>query len=211
MKSDAIAFGIAGVLFGLIAGWVIGSQQGPARPPAAAPQTAASAPQGGGSGTPRAAVLDETQVKALQTVAERETSNATPRVQLGNLYFDAERYPEAIKWYGEAMKIAPNDVNVSTDLGVSYYYSNQPDRALEQFTHSLKLDSKHAKTLLNVGIVKAFGKQDLDGAAKAWQEVLQIAPDSPEGQAAKRALDSLSSAHPTVAPGSSSGERKPGA
>ena len=28
MKSDAIAFGVAGIVFGLIAGWIIGSQQG---------------------------------------------------------------------------------------------------------------------------------------------------------------------------------------
>ena len=34
MKSDAIAFGIAGILFGLIAGWIIGAQQAAARPPA---------------------------------------------------------------------------------------------------------------------------------------------------------------------------------
>jgi tetratricopeptide (TPR) repeat protein len=211
MKSDAVAFGIAGVLFGLIAGWVIGAQQ--ARPPAAAPVAATAPPQAGagGSGTTRAAVLDETQVKALQTVAERETSNATPRMQLGNLYFDAERYADAIKWYGDALRITPNDVNVSTDLGVSYYYSNQPDKALEQFERSLKLDAKHAKTLLNVGIVRAFGKQDLDGAMKAWQEVIKLAPDSPEGQAAKRALESLQSAHPAVAPASQGAERKPGA
>jgi len=212
MKSDAVAFGIAGILFGLIAGWIIGSQQSAARPPAAA---RAAAPQGAaGSGTGRAAVLDETQVNALKAVAEREASNATPRVQLGNLYFDAERYDEAIKWYGDAIKLSPNDVNVSTDLGVSYYYSNQPDKALEQFTHSLKLDPKHGKTLLNVGIVKAFGKQDLDGAAQAWREVIQHAPDSPEGQAAKRALDSLQSAHPAATPGSPGAEgatRLPGA
>jgi tetratricopeptide (TPR) repeat protein len=207
MKSDAIAFGVAGVLFGLIAGWVIGSQQAGSRVPGAAPQAATAPQQSGATATTRAAVLDETQVKALETVAEREKSNATPRIQLGNLYFDAERYPEAIKWYGDALKIAPNDVNASTDLGVSYYYSNQPDKALAQFDHSLKLDARHAKTLLNVGIVRAFGKQDLEGAVKAWQEVLKIAPDSPEGQAAKRALDSVQSAHPAVAPG---GERKPG-
>jgi tetratricopeptide (TPR) repeat protein len=203
MKSDAIAFGIAGVLFGLIAGWIIGSQQAVARPPAAAPPIAQQAPAGGGS-TARAAVLDETQVQALKTVAEREASNATPRVQLGNLYFDAERYDDAIKWYGDALKLAPKDVNVSTDLGVAYYYSNQPDKALQQFDQSLKLDPRHAKTLLNVGIVKAFGKQDLDGAGEAWKQVIAIAPDGPEGQAAKRALDSLTSAHAGVA-------KKPGA
>jgi tetratricopeptide (TPR) repeat protein len=202
MKSDAVAFGIAGILFGLIAGWIIGSQQAAGRPPAAAPSAPQAAASSSGS-TSRAAVLDETQVNALKTVAEREASNATPRVQLGNLYFDAERYDDAIKWYAEALKISPDDVNVSTDLGVSYYYSNQADRALAQFDRSLKLDPKHAKTLLNVGIVKAFGKQDLDGAEAAWKQVLAVAPDSPEGQAAKRALDGLQSAH-------AGASRKPG-
>jgi len=208
MKSDAIAFGIAGVLFGLIAGWVIGSQQAVARPPATAAPVAQQAPASGAAGTSRAAVLDETQVTALKTVADRETSNATPRVQLGNLYFDAERYDDAIKWYENALKLSPKDVNVSTDLGVSYYYSNQADKALAQFDRSLTLDPKHAKTLLNVGIVKAFGKQDLDGAGAAWKQVIALNPDSPEGQAAKRALDSLQSAHPA---GSQGTARKPGA
>lgn len=194
MKSDAIAFGIAGVFFGLIAGWIIGSQQAVARPSVAAPSQAVAAPATGG-GTTQAAVLDENQVAALKSVAEREPSNAGPRVELGNLYFDAGRFDDAVKWYADAVKLAPNDVNVSTDLGVSYYYTNQPDKALEQFAHSLTLDPKHTKTLLNMGIVKAFGKQDLSGATEAWQEVLKLAPDSSEGQAAKRALD----AHPAAA------------
>ena len=197
MKSESIAFGIAGVVFGLIAGWVIGAQQATTRAPAAAAAQSAAAPAGNGAGT-RAAVLDETQAQALKSVAEREPSNPAPRSQLGNMYFDAERYDEAIKWYSEAVKLAPKDPNLSTDLGVSYYYTNQPDKALEQFAHSLQLDPKHTKTLLNIGIVKAFGKQDLEGAAQVWQQVLRIAPDSPEGQAARRALDSMRSAHPNA-------------
>jgi len=201
MKSDAIAFGIAGVLFGLIAGWVIGSQQGTPRPAPAAPQQASNAPAPPAA---RAPVLDETQVTALKSVAEREPKNVQPRTQLANLYFDADRYDDAIKWYDEALALAPNDVNVITDLGVCYYYTNRPDKALELFTRSLKLDPKHTKTLLNVGIVKAFGKQDLDGAEAAWRQVIAVAPDGPEGQAAKRALDSLTSAHAGVA-------KKPGA
>jgi tetratricopeptide (TPR) repeat protein len=204
MKSDAIAFGIAGVLFGLIAGWVIGSQQAIVSPgslttgPPVAQQQAPAAGQANGGGTTRAAILDEAQVNALKSVASREPSNATPRVQLGNLYFDAERYEDAIKWYEDAVKLSPRDVNLSTDLGVSYYYLNQADRALEQFSRSLTIDPKHAKTLLNLGIVKAFGKQDLQGAAEAWQQVIALAPNSPEAQAARRALDSLQSAHPAT-------------
>jgi len=196
MKSDNIVFAVAGVMFGLIAGWIIGAQQAnPRVPAAAAPAASAAAPPASGS-SGRATVVDEAQVQALKNVADRETSNPAPRTQLANLYFDAERYDEAIKWYEQAIALSPDDPNLSTDLGVCYYYTNQPDKALTQFEHSLKIDPKHTKTLLNVGIVKAFGKQDLEGAAKAWDQVLQLAPESPEGQAAKRALDSLRAAHP---------------
>src|SRR5439155_6946705 len=130
------------------------------------------------------------------------------RVDIANLYFDAERYDDAIKWYAEAVKLNPSDANVSTDLGVAYYYTNQPDKALEQFDHSLKLDPKHVKTLLNQGIVRAFGKQDLAGAEQSWQQVIQHDPNGPEGQAARRALDSLKSAHPA---GDTASAPKPGA
>ena len=198
MKSDAIGFGIAGIAFGLIAGWVIGTQQATLRPGGSPPaSTTASTPAPVASPPP--ALLDESKVTAFKSVAEREPSSAAPRVQLANLYFDAERYQEAIKWYDEALKLQPNDADVSTDLGVSYYYTNQPDRALAQFQRSLAINPKHVKTLLNVGVVRAFGKQDLVGAEEAWQQVIQLSPDSPEGQAAKRALDSIRSAHPAGA------------
>ena len=78
---------------------------------------------------------------------------------------------------------------------LDHWATNQPDKALAQFDQSLKINPNHTKTILNVGIVKAFGKQDLEGATAAWQQVVALGPDTPEGQAAKRALDTLKSAH----------------
>ncbi len=196
MKPESMAFAVAGMLFGLIAGWVIGSQQAASAVPARAPQ-AQAAP----AAQPQAPPVDQAQVSALQAAAEREPQNAVPRIELGNLYFDAGQFGDAITWYTDALTLAPDDVNVSTDLGVSYYYTDQPDRALEQFAHSLEIDPNHAKTILNLGIVKAFGKQDLEGAQEAWTRVIELAPDSPEGQAARRALESLRAAHPPAASG----------
>ena len=111
---------------------------------------------------------------------------------------------DAIKWYEKALALDPTNPDVSTDLGVSYYYTNQPDKALAQFQHSLEIDPKHTKTMLNQGIVLAFGKQDLGGADKAWQRVVELAPDSPEGQAAKRALDSHEGCSPNLDAGTAS-------
>jgi tetratricopeptide (TPR) repeat protein len=196
MKPESFVLGGAGILLGLIAGWLIGSQQA-GRSAVPAP-VAAQAPAAGSSTTPAKPVLDEAEAKRLADIADKDPANATPRTQLGNLYFDAERYDDAVKWYEKAVALDPTNPDVSTDLGVSYYYQNQPDKALAQFQRSLQIDPKHTKTMLNQGIVLAFAKQDLGAANKAWQRVVELAPESPEGQAAKRALDAMKSAHPNL-------------
>jgi len=192
MRADAIVFGIAGSLFGLIIGWVLGSQQARSGPVAA--PAAQSAPAQQQAAAPQAAPIDPARVSALQDEAAKNPKDVSPRVQLGNIFFDGEQYPQAITWYEQALALTPGDVNVSTDLGVAYYYTNQPDRALAQFDRSLAIDPKHIKTLLNIGIVRAFGKQDLAGAGKAWQQVVDLAPNSPEGLAAKKGLEGIKSA-----------------
>jgi len=193
MRSDSVVFGIAGIFFGVLVGWIIGSQQASGVVPAPAATTAAtSGAQGGQSAPP---TFDESRAASLKATADRNPSDAEVRVQLGNLYFDAERYDEAARWYEAALKVDPKNVDASTDLGIAYYYSSQADRALAQFDRSLAIDPRHSKTLLNIGIVRAFGKQDLEGAEKAWQRVLDVAPNSPEAEVAKKGLDGLRSAH----------------
>jgi tetratricopeptide (TPR) repeat protein len=192
MRSDSVVFGIAGIFFGVLVGWVIGSQ----RAIVVAPPPAVSAPASTSSPSGQAApAFDEARAAELRANASRNPRDAEIRVQLGNLYFDAERYDDATRWYEQALEVDPKNVNASTDLGIAYYYSNQPDRALAQFDRSLAIDPKHSKTLLNIGIVRAFGKQDLDGAEKAWQRVLDVAPNTPEADVAKKGLEGLRAAH----------------
>jgi len=195
MKAAFVVYAATGAFFGLIVGWILGTQQATGRVPFAA---GAPAAQTAAAAAPPAArpAMDEAQATALRSIAEKDPANAQSRVQLGNMYFDAERYPEAIRWYDEAFKLNNRDINVSTDLGVCYYYTDQPDRAIRQLEDSLKIDPAHTKTLLNLGIVKAFGKQDIPGATAAWQEVIRLEPASPEAQAAQRALANLAAAHP---------------
>jgi tetratricopeptide (TPR) repeat protein len=201
LPKESVVLGIAGIFFGLLVGWIVGSQQSTPRS-AAVPSAPGVAQQ-----TQAPARVDEKRASDLRATAERNPADAGVRVQLANLYFDAEQFQEAATWYEEALKINPRDADASTDLGIAYYYMNQPDRALEQFEQSLAANPNHSKTYLNIGVVRAFGKQDLEGAAKAWQKVIEIAPDSPEGRAAKQALEGVRNAHPGVgAPGEEAGK-----
>ena len=68
MKTEAVAYGIAGIIFGLIAGWIIGSQYESARrqPMSAATTAAPAAPQ-----AQAPPPLDEAKVTAFRSAAER--------------------------------------------------------------------------------------------------------------------------------------------
>ena len=164
MRAESIVFAIAGTLFGLIVGWILGSQQAGSAARVAAPAAAAATGCGARPAAAAAARRARREPRPGAAHGGRAESAGHRRraSQLGNIYFDAERYTDAITWYEDALKLKPSDADVSTDLGVAYYYTNQPDRAVKQFEHSLAIDPKHTKTLLNMGIVKAFGKQDLE-------------------------------------------------
>jgi tetratricopeptide (TPR) repeat protein len=210
VSRESLVFGVAGVFFGVLVGWIVGSQQGapPRQAPAPAAQQQQQRPPAQGQQT--AAPLDEARATSLKQTADREPTNARVRAELGNVYFDAERFEDAARWYEESIKIDPKNVNISTDLGISYYYLNQPDRALSQFDRSLAIEPTHAKTLLNVGIVRAYAKDDLAGAVKAWQRVVEVAGDSTEGKVARQALDAVRSSHPNLAGPAEAAPKPPG-
>jgi tetratricopeptide (TPR) repeat protein len=200
MKRDSWILGISGVFFGLLVGWIIATQIARPAPPvdasAASPQEQPATQNPTTPQSSTAAPVDEARVRELVAQANQRPKDAAVRAQIGNLYFDAERYADSIKWYEESLAIDPKNADVSTDLGVGYYYTNQTDRALAQFARSLDINPTHTKTMLNIGMVKAFGKRDLAGAAEAWKKVVELAPESPEGRAARQALDTLKQTHP---------------
>ena len=71
MKLESVIYAIAGILFGLIAGWIIGSQQASMAPRSSPPvvESAPPPPAASGSvpGTPAPAILDDSKVQALRT------------------------------------------------------------------------------------------------------------------------------------------------
>lgn len=205
MKRDAVAFALSGTLFGLLVGWIIGSQQGVSPP---APVAGASAPAASSSSS-SPAPFNATLAADLERQAETQPASAGVRVQLGNLYFDAERYDQATPWYEAALKLDPGNPDVSTNLALSYFATTQVDRALAQLDRSLAIDPRNVKALFTQGVVRARGKQDLAGAAESWQRVVDVAPNSKEGQQAQQGLDAIRSAHTQATKPSPAGESQP--
>lgn len=102
-------------------------------------------------------------------------------VNLGNVSFDGEKFEEAEKWYLAALEKKPDNVNVRTDLGLTYIFRQPPnyDRAIEEFEKSLKTDASHIQTLQNLTV--AYTKKG--DAAKAKETVAKLEAVEPTNSA----------------------------
>ena len=174
--------GIAGVLFGVIVGYLLGVSQREAGPIPVAAATTTAAP---------AAVANEQELQAYRNILASDPKNVRANAELANRLYDAGRYNEAIPYYQQALAGDPKNVGVSTDLATALYYAGRADEALAQFDRSLAIDPKHGQTLFNVGIVKRDGKKDPQGAIVAWERLLSAVPDYPDAGKVKTMLAEL--------------------
>ncbi len=100
--------------------------------------------------------------------------------QLGLVYKSAHQFKEAGGYFEKSLQYDPKNLGVRADYASCLYYTGDVDGALAQLNQSLTYDPKHAGTLMNIGIIKWRGKNDVDGAVDAWEKLLQYHPDFPQ-------------------------------
>lgn len=101
-------------------------------------------------------------------------------VKLGNVYYDAKQYPNAITYYERALAIHPENPDVRTDMGTAYWYAGNADKAISEMETSFKYQAGHPQSLFNLGWVRWQGKNDAKGAAEAWEKLLKANPSYPQ-------------------------------
>lgn len=111
-------------------------------------------------------------------------------VQLGNVNFDGNHYEEAEKWYTQALAKKADDVNVRTDLGLTFVFRDPPnyERAIQEFNRSLETDPNHIQTLQNLTV--AYTKKG--DAAKAGSTLAKLEAIDPKNSAISKLKDDIS-------------------
>ncbi len=182
MKRESVLLALAVAVAGAIMAWIVWAERPvPVTTSTELPTAAEPAP----APTP---TLDPARVATLEAAIADDPEDRESRVALANAYFRAHSFEQAVPWFEQAIEMDPSDVDSSTSLGVSYFYTGFIDQAVEQLDRSLEIKPDHPQTWLTVGIVRAFGLDDLEGAMEAWERVIEVAPDGPEARAAREAL-----------------------
>jgi Flp pilus assembly protein TadD len=187
MRRDTLVFTAAGVVFGLVVGYMAATWDLVPRPAAAG--TVAAAPAAPAT-APAKAGPNPDEVKALESLAARQPDDAAVRVELGNLHMDAERWDEALRWYREALARNPTLPDVATDLGACLVSAGRPAEALAEFEKVLRADPGHRNALYNKGIaLMQLGRGN--EAAAAWEELLKRHPDDPQLQGLRGRIEQV--------------------
>ena len=151
--------------------------------------------------------MADEQAQPLLAQLATDPNDAQLLYKIGNLYYDAQQYPDAVTYYERSLKINPKATDVRTDLGTAYHLMGQPDRAISEYDEVLKVDSKHANALFNEGMVKWQDKMDLKGAIAAWQRLLDTNPNYPQRDKVQQ-LIAQADKHLTLKPGTA-GDKMP--
>jgi cytochrome c-type biogenesis protein CcmH/NrfG len=204
MGVQAYTLAVICLVAGLAIGYLVRGSSSAATQPA--PSQAAAAPAGMGgmpNGMPSPDQLrhmaDKQAEPLLAQLKERPT-DPDLLYKIGNLYYDAQQFPEAVKYYEQSVKINPNSTDVRTDLATAYHFMGESDKAIGEYDEVLKIDPKHANALFNEGMVKWQDKMDAKGAIASWKKLLERNPDYPKKEQVQK-LIAQAEQHANMKPG----------
>lgn len=173
-KGNVILIGFVCLVVGFILGAIVAILK---TQPMVAPTAASMGPTVGGP-EKNTTVDYEGEIQLSKSILEKDPNNVQALINLGNAYFDTERYQEAIDAYSRALVINPKNSDVRTDMGIMYRKLGQFDKALDAFRQAAQYDPRHFNSRFNPGIVLEYDKKDFQAAIQAWEDFLKVvSPD----------------------------------
>lgn len=116
------------------------------------------------------------QIREIKLILEKDQGNRSAWVELGNMLFDSGRQQESIDAYTKALQLNGNDANVLTDRGIMYRALGNFQAAIADFRKAAQVDPGHLQCLYNEGITLLHDMNDVEGAIKAWEQMLTRNP-----------------------------------
>lgn len=200
MSRDNIVYTVCGLLLGLVIGsFLLGPKlarsklAGPDQIQTAASSTAPAAREsaampaataGGAAGSPMEQVRQ--QLDMLKKRIEQNPTDFDALVQLGNMYMDVSKFPQAIDYFKRALAVR-EEPSVRTDLGICYKQSGQMQQARDAFQKVAAEQPDQWQAVYNLAIVDGEMKDYTDARAQL-AKLKQMRPGDPEVAKLEQAL-----------------------
>jgi cytochrome c-type biogenesis protein CcmH/NrfG len=200
-STQAYIMAVITLAIGVAGGWLIRGSQPQSTVPSATSATTQPTDMGQQMPAPEQLKhIADAQVEPLVAKLKMSPNDPALLANLGNVYYDAQQYQDAIDYYQRSLKIQPENTNVRTDLATAWWYLGNADTAISEFNKVLSYDPNKANALLNLGVVKWQGKMDVKGAVAAWEELLRTNPNYENKEKVQQLIEEAKK-HSNLAPG----------
>ena len=195
MTRENILFAIIGILLGFIVGFMLASSMSQKQ----AMQTAASTqampadhpPLGSQQGAPDPQAVRE-QVTASLEKARNEPKNFDAQVRAAELYYQIQRYDQAIEYLLKANQLQPTDYRTVTLLGVVNLDAGNYETAEKWYRAAMKMKSDDVMVLSGLAYA-TLQKGDARAAEDAIAQLEKVSPNSVDLPQFKEKLAGLKS------------------
>ncbi|HEY6136941.1 MAG TPA: tetratricopeptide repeat protein [Thermoanaerobaculia bacterium] len=169
MKRDTVVFTICGFALGIVIGtFFIGPHLAKPATPADGAAIAAEPAAATPSAAPPMAQMDAVrqQLNALKQRIETDPRDTAALTQLGTMYMDVSKFPQAIDYFERALAVREDPIT-RTDLGICYKQSGQPEKALAAFHRAASEAPEQWQALYNEALVL--------GEMQRWDDARAVA------------------------------------
>jgi tetratricopeptide (TPR) repeat protein len=105
--------------------------------------------------------------------------------------FGKKDYVSAAKLYARALDLAPDNADLYNNLGLTLFYLDRADEALEKLRKGAELHPEMQRIWLTLGFVQSNTQRVAD-ARNSLQKAVALGADTDVGREARRQLDRLS-------------------
>jgi tetratricopeptide (TPR) repeat protein len=180
MSRENILFAIIGILLGFIVGFMFASSM--SQKMASQPATAASQgmpadhpPVGGAQAQDPQAIRE--QVAASLEKAKNEPNNFEAQVKAAELYYQIQRYDQAIEFLLKANQLKPTDYRTVVILGMVNLDAGHYDTAEKWYRAAMKMKSDDVMVLAGLAAA-TLEKGDAKAAEDAIAQLEKVDPSS---------------------------------
>lgn len=181
MSRENILFAIIGLLLGFIVGFMFASSmsQKAAMSPATAGALPADHPPVGAQGQQSAPNPQAMQAQVQATIekARSEPQNFDAQIQAADLYYQIQRYDQALEYLLKANQLKPTDYKTVVLLGMVNLDATHYDQAVTWYRAALKMKTDDVMVLAGLAAA-TLQKGDAKAAEDAIAQLEKVDPNS---------------------------------
>jgi tetratricopeptide (TPR) repeat protein len=195
MSRENLLFGIIGILLGFIIGFIFASSMSQKPPQVAASSQGLPSdhpPLGAGAqGTPDPQAI-RAEVSASLEKAHNEPKNFEAQIKAAELYYQIQRYDQAIEFLLKANELKPTDYRTVVILGMVNLDAGHSDTAEKWYRAAMKMKSDDVMVLSGLAAA-TLQKGDAKAAEDAIANLEKVDPNSEDLPQFRDKLASLKS------------------